>query len=163
MKRFFIVAITAVSIGCGSVKKLEDRAIFTTRGAHPAVAWWYYELHPRAFKCKDDPYSCDTCPVGPTNRVVNIPDKFKHYVVVPTSINAYFSCDDINRLVPASDAVEDWDTFLCERKPWTGSIIIDGTKIGCDSQDPGPGIPLGDIGPGESKTITIPLVVQDKQ
>lgn len=126
------VAITVLSGGLALSQKL----IFTTRGIHPAVSGWYYLLHRHAFDCdplSGDPYGCEQCPVGARDRVVAVPDKNKAYDV-PTEINAWFACEDINTLVPAKDAGEDSDVFICEHKPPTGFLAIDGWKIDCSGK-----------------------------
>lgn len=134
-------------------QKVIERVIFTHRGIHPAVAGWYYDLHPRAFQCKSDPYACRECPVGAKDRVVDVPNTDKAYDV-PTQVNAWFACGDINMLVPAAGSSADFDTFLCERRPHDGSIRIDGQLIHC-SGETGTTTQLGTIQPGESKTITV--------
>lgn len=128
--------------------------IFTHRGISPAVAGWYYRLHPHAFTCKDDPYSCRQCPVGKPDRIITVPGSAKAYDV-PTNINAYFACDAINMLVPAADSGADSDVFLCERAPHDGSVKIDGHVINCAGESLGTRIDLGTIEPGESKSITV--------
>jgi hypothetical protein len=138
------------------------QAIFTRRGLHPAVRTWYYELHKKAFDCDTltdggDPYGCEACPVGKPDRIIDVPNKLKAYDV-PTAVNAFFACDDINMLVPEKSEWVDDDVFLCERKPPTGSIRIDGRVINCGGQPRQQEQNLGTLEPGESKTITIPIM-----
>lgn len=94
---------------------------------HPYVRGWYYEKYPHAFDCKDDAYSCASCPVGPKDRVIDV--GHGHYQDVPPAINAFFACDDINMLVPEK-GYEDSDTFLCQREPADGSVIVGGEISG---------------------------------
>lgn len=141
---------------CGCVALAVDPpqgAIFTHKGIHPAVAAWYHRLHPNAFSCKDDPYECASCPVGAHDRVITIPEEAIPYKV-PREVNAYFLCNDINRLVPDTNG---WsDIFICKRFPQDGSIVLHGLKISCAAIPEGTRIHLGDLAPGESGTITIP-------
>lgn len=165
-----LIAVIAAVAGCGDVppnptkdtvlQSVRRRAILGQHGIHPVVKRWYYDLHPHAFKCADDPYDCASCPVGPPDRVINIPDRSKAYDV-PTQVNAFFACDDINMLVPEPEKYNGHDVFsdvfLCARRPADGYILIDGQKISCSGQDMGRPVNLGTIEPGETKSLTIPL------
>lgn len=129
-------------------------------GIHPTVRSWYYDLHPHAFACKDDPYSCKECPVGKSDRVIDIPHG--DYVNVPDEVNLFFACDEINMLIPEHGG-PDGDSYLCEREPADGFVRYREHVYSCS---PGKDVPtaqkqdLGAIKPGETKTVTIPLQEQ---
>lgn len=142
------------------IEKTTHPPIFTTRGIHPAVSAWYYQAHPRGFQCdksSDDPYECESCPVGKPDRIVDVPDKNKEYDTGYIAIDKYFACDAINTLIPEKAAGADDDVFLCTHKPLTGSVRIDGHVYHCGDIPPAQSVSLGDVQPGESKTITIPF------
>lgn len=153
MKLRLVFALAVVVAGCSG--QANEPWPVVVGGKHPYVRGLYYELHPDAFKCKDDPYACAACPVGNSDRVIEIRNRDKSYDV-PTQVNAWFACGDINMLVPEK-GYADSDVFICERTPPDGSIKIDGHTIKCAGEPQGQKTELGTIQPGESKTITVPI------
>lgn len=134
-----------------------DSSQIFQRGTRTMVRHDYYEAHPHAFDCKGDRYGCPECPVGKADRVIN----FTHgdYDGVPDTINVFFACAKINMLVPEPGPGVSSDEFLCQREPQDGVVAFHGRRYPCSEQDRGTKYELGDLQPGETKTITIPVPV----
>jgi hypothetical protein len=143
------------------IAAVKPKPVIFQNGAHPTVRHDYYEMHKHAFDCKDDPYSCKECPVGSPERAIS----FTHgaYRDVPVEINRFFACYEINTLVPEAGFDVDSDQFLCQRSPQDGFVKFGDKVYSCkQEQDDSPAqtFNLGTIQPGESKTVTIPVTVQ---
>jgi hypothetical protein len=144
------------TIAATITQAIKSKPIIFYRGVHPTVRHDYYMDHPHAFDCKDDPYSCKECPVGKPDRVIKVVQP--SYMEVPDQVNGFFACSDINMLVPEQGLGVDSDQFICQREPQDGFIELNGHRYSCKSDiDQGHTINLGDLQPGETKTLTIPV------
>ena len=155
-----LVLICCLLLSAAVVSRVAKRSPFGKRyHGHPTVATWYSELHSHPFNCRDispthDEYACKECPVGPADRVVVFPHG--EYRDVPIEINAFFACDAINMLIPEPSSLHDSDEFYCSREPADGFVVLDGHKISCAGSDAA-SVNVGDLAPGQSKTIVVPV------
>lgn len=91
------------------------------------------------------------------DRVITITNKDKHYDV-PSPVNAFFACSDINMILDKNDPIG--DTILYQQEPWTGHVVVDGQKFSCRAAWDATSRHSGTIDrlePGESVSIPIPL------
>jgi hypothetical protein len=137
----YLLALAVVAIITLTIER--ERIVFGHIGMRPTVAHWYYVIHPGAFDCHDSSHTCPSCPVGPSDRIVNASSVAEDGPMVTPS--KWFACQEINILIlnqnPPSSREHPYPRRpICQRKPWDGFVRIDGKKISC-----------AEIGPKEPK------------